>query len=181
MYRWIDTEAIDRYFWSCWPPKVSIHRLKIFYLWSIVSIIDHKILIRTMTIDPSVYIQPMVSIHRSKINLSAHFSNQRKARKYCSIIGHGKYNGLKGLCQKICCTKTVKMKKAEVYSSIKSCIEYEHVYDFSSFYSDTFPLILVFYAAFYWKIYLCFLHFNIFAATNLLTLSLFTGVTFGWA
>jgi hypothetical protein len=31
------------------------------------------------------------------------------------------------------------------------------VYDFSSFYSDTFPLILVFYAAFFWRIYLCFL------------------------
>ncbi len=35
-----------------------------------------------------------------------------------------------------------------------------HVYDFSSFYSGTFPVILVFYAAFYWRIYLCFLHFN---------------------
>jgi hypothetical protein len=34
------------------------------------------------------------------------------------------------------------------------------VYDISSFYSDTLPLILVFYAAFYWRIYLCFLLFD---------------------
>jgi hypothetical protein len=68
-----------------------------------------------MTIDPSVHIQPMVSIHQSKIGSSAHFSKWRKLHKY---------DGLKGLCQKICCSKTVKMKKAEVYSSIKSCIEY---------------------------------------------------------
>jgi hypothetical protein len=40
-----------------------------------------------------------------------------KLRKYSSIIGRAKYDGLKGLCQKICCSKTVKMKKAEVYSS----------------------------------------------------------------
>jgi hypothetical protein len=84
------------------------------------------------------------------------------------------------------------MKKAEVYSAIKSCIDYEikamcqnkmkrnHTHDFSSFYSDTFPLILVFHAAFYWRIYLCFLHFNSFAATDLLTLSLFIVVTFRW-
>ncbi len=123
--RWIDTDAIDRYYWSCWPLIVSIHQLKIFSLWSIVSIIDHKILIRTMTIHPSVHIQPMVSIHWSKIGSPAHFSKWRKARKYSPIIGHGKYDGLKGLCQKICCSKTVKMKKAEVYSSIKSCTEYE--------------------------------------------------------
>ncbi len=71
-----------------------------------------------MTIDPLVHIQPMVSIHRSKIGYPAHFSTWRKARKYSSIIGHAKYDGLKGLCQKICCSKTVKMKKAEVYSSI---------------------------------------------------------------
>ncbi len=120
-----------------------------------------------MTIDPSVHIQSMVSIQWSNIDSSARFSKWRKARKYSSIIGRGKYNGLKGLCQKICRTKTVKMKKAEVYSLIKSCIEYKHMYDFSSFYSDTFPLILEFYAAFYWRIYLCFLHFNSFAATDL--------------
>ncbi len=129
--RWIDgsipipsIDTIDRYYWSCWPPIVSIHRLKNFSLWSIVSIIDHQILIRTMTIDPSVHTQPMVSIHRKKIGSPAHFSTWRKARKYSSIIGRAKYDGLKGLCQKICCSKTVKMKKAEVYSSIKSCIEY---------------------------------------------------------
>ncbi len=40
---WIDT--IDRYYWSWWPPIVSIHRLKIFSVWSIESIIDHKILV----------------------------------------------------------------------------------------------------------------------------------------
>jgi hypothetical protein len=34
-----------------------------------------------------------------------------------------------------------------------------HTHDFFSFCSDTSPLILVFYAAFYWRIYLCFLHF----------------------
>jgi hypothetical protein len=38
-----------------------------------------------------------------------------------SIHRHAKYDGLKGLCQKICCSKNVKMKKAEVYTSIKSC------------------------------------------------------------
>ncbi len=31
-----------------------------------------------------------------------------------------------------------------------------HVYDFFTFYSDTFPLILVFYAAFSWRIFLLF-------------------------
>jgi hypothetical protein len=40
----------------------------------LIDSIDHKILIRTMTIDPSVHIQPMVSIHRSKIGSPAHFS-----------------------------------------------------------------------------------------------------------
>ncbi len=50
------------------------------------------------------------------------------------------------------------------------------IHDFSSFYFDTFPLILAFYAAFYWRIYLCFRHFYSFAATDLLTLSLFTVV-----
>ncbi len=35
------------------------------------------------------------------------------------------FDGKKGQCQKICCSKTVKMKKAELYSSIKSCREYE--------------------------------------------------------
>jgi hypothetical protein len=39
---------------------------------------DHKILIRTMTIDPSVHIQPMVSNHRSKIGSSAIFLNEGK-------------------------------------------------------------------------------------------------------
>jgi hypothetical protein len=53
-------------------------------------------------------------------------------------------------------------------------------HDFSSFYSDTFPLILVFYAAFFEE-YNCFLHFKSFSATDLLILSLFTVVTFGWA
>jgi hypothetical protein len=57
-----------------------------------------------------------VSIHRSKIGFSTHFSALRE------IIGRAKYDGLKGLCQKICCSKTVKMKKAEVNPSIKSCI-----------------------------------------------------------
>ncbi len=42
-------------------------------------------------------------------------------RKYSSMIGRAKYDGVKGLYQKICCSKTVKMKKAEVYTSIKSC------------------------------------------------------------
>ncbi len=50
--RWISTDTIDWYYWSCWPPIVLIHHLRIFSLWSIVSIIDHKILIRTITIDP---------------------------------------------------------------------------------------------------------------------------------
>ncbi len=45
----------------------------------------------------------------------------RFPRKYSSIIGRAKYDGLKGLCQKICCSKIDKMKKAEVYTSIKSC------------------------------------------------------------
>jgi hypothetical protein len=40
-----------------------------------------------------------------------------------------KIRGLKGMCRE-------KMKR-------------NHVYDSSSFYSDTFPLILIFYAAFY--------------------------------
>jgi hypothetical protein len=39
-----------------------------------ISIIDDKILIRTMTIGPTVHIQPLVSIHRSKIGYPAHFS-----------------------------------------------------------------------------------------------------------
>ncbi len=68
MDRWIGTDSIDRYYWSYWPPIVSIHRLKIFSFWLIVSIIDHKILVKPMTIDPSVHFQPMVSIHRSEID-----------------------------------------------------------------------------------------------------------------
>jgi hypothetical protein len=72
-----------------------------------------------MTIDPSVHIQSMVSIHWSKIGSPAHFSKWRKARKYSSIIGRGKYDGLKGLCQKICCRKTVKMKKKGIFFNKK--------------------------------------------------------------
>ncbi len=78
-----------------------------------------------MTIDPLVHIQPVASIHQSKIGSSTHFSKWRKASEYSSIIGRTKYYGLKGLCKKICCIKTAKMKKAEVYYPIKSCIEYE--------------------------------------------------------
>jgi hypothetical protein len=44
--RWIDgsipissIDTIDRYYWSCWPPIVSIHRLKIF---SLIHSIDHR-------------------------------------------------------------------------------------------------------------------------------------------
>ncbi len=69
---------------------------------------------------------------------------------------------------------TVKKKKAEVHiffnkelhrirglkGMCRNKIKRNHTHDFSSFYSDTFPLILVFYAAFYWRIYLYFLHFN---------------------
>ncbi len=103
---WIDgsipilsINTIDRYYWSRWPSIVSIHRLKVFSLLSIVSIINHEFLIRTMmmTIDPSV-----------KNRFPCPFSEWRNARKFSSIIGRGKYDGLKGLCQKICCSKTVK-------------------------------------------------------------------------
>jgi hypothetical protein len=48
--------------------------------------------------------------------------------------------GLKGMCQN-------KMKR-------------NHTDNLFSFCSDIFPLKLIFYAAFYWRIYLCFLHFN---------------------
>ncbi len=70
---WIDTDTIDRYYWSCWPPIVSIHGLKIFSFWLIVSIIDHKILVKPMTIDPSVHFQPILSIHWSKSILLSSF------------------------------------------------------------------------------------------------------------
>jgi hypothetical protein len=39
---WIDTNTIDRYYWSCWLPIVSIYRLKIFHFWPIVLIIGSK-------------------------------------------------------------------------------------------------------------------------------------------
>jgi hypothetical protein len=82
MDRWIDTDTIDRPYWSCWPPIVSIHRLKIFSFWSIVSIIDHKILVKPMTIDPLVHFQPMVSIHQSEIDSPINiFLNEREPSK----------------------------------------------------------------------------------------------------
>jgi hypothetical protein len=126
-----------------------------------------------MTIDPSV--------------------KNRFPRKYSSIIGHAKYDGLKGPCQKICCSKTVKIKKAfgiffnkklqrirGLKGMCRNKMKRYFTHDFSSFYSDTFPLILVFYAAFFEE-YNCFLHFKSFSATDLLILSLFIVVTFGWA
>jgi hypothetical protein len=40
--RWIDTDTIDRYYWSCWLPIASIYLLKIVHFWPIVSIISLK-------------------------------------------------------------------------------------------------------------------------------------------
>jgi hypothetical protein len=72
-----------------------------------------------MTIDPSVHIQPMVSIHRSKIDSHPPiFLNEGKTRKYSSIIGRANYDGLKELPKDLL-QRTVKKKKTEVYSSIK--------------------------------------------------------------
>ncbi len=76
-WRWIDgsipilsIDTIVRYYWSWayWPPIVSIHRITICSFWSIVSIIDHKILVKPITFDLSVHFQPMVSIYQSKID-----------------------------------------------------------------------------------------------------------------
>ncbi len=53
MDQWIDSDNIDRYYRSRGPPIVSILRKKIFSLLSIVSIIDNKILLKPMAVDPS--------------------------------------------------------------------------------------------------------------------------------
>jgi hypothetical protein len=48
----------------------------------IVSIIDHKILVKPMTIDPLVHFQAMVSIHRSEIDSPIIiFLNEREPSK----------------------------------------------------------------------------------------------------
>ncbi len=47
-----------------WPPIVLIYQKKILSSWSILLIIDQKILVKLMDIDPSVHIQ---SIHRSNL------------------------------------------------------------------------------------------------------------------
>jgi hypothetical protein len=53
-----------------------------FFFWSIVSIIDHKILVKPMTIDPSIHFQLMVSIHRSEIDSPINiFLNEREPSK----------------------------------------------------------------------------------------------------
>ncbi len=81
-------------------------------------------------------------------------------------------DGKKGQCQKICCCKLLKEEnRGKVFNNKLQRIRglkgmchkkmrRNHTQNFFSFCSDTFPLILVFYAAFYWRICLCFLHFN---------------------
>jgi hypothetical protein len=79
-----------------------------------------------MTIDSSVHIQLMVSIHWSKIGSPIPiYLNEGEPSKYSSTIGCTKYNGLNALCQKICCSELLKRIKQRVYSLIKSCIEYD--------------------------------------------------------
>ncbi len=113
--RWIDTDTIDRYCWSCWPPIVSIHRLKIFSHWSLYrSSMAKSWSKRWPSIQRFIFNRWYRSIGQ-KSGYPAHFSKWRKARKYSSIIDRAKYDGLLGLCRKICCSKTVKMKKAEVF------------------------------------------------------------------
>jgi hypothetical protein len=65
--RWIDTNTIDWYYWSCWQPIVSIHRLKMFHFWLIVSIIGPH----------TKKIFPIESNHQLKIFSSSkdHWSN----------------------------------------------------------------------------------------------------------
>ncbi len=50
-HRRIDTDSIDRYYRSCFTPKISIHRLKILEVWPIVSIHWFKIFFLMTTID----------------------------------------------------------------------------------------------------------------------------------
>jgi hypothetical protein len=69
MDRWINTKGINRYYQSIllvsFSSMLSIHRLKFFYFWLIVSTIDHKSLLWPMAIDPSVHTELIVSINRS--------------------------------------------------------------------------------------------------------------------
>jgi hypothetical protein len=167
-WRWIDTNTIDLYYWSCWPPIISIHRLKIFYFWSIVSIIDHKILVKPMAIIPSVIIQPMVSVHRSKIGFPTPiFLNDGKTSKYSLIIGRAKYDGLKGQCQNICCRELLKWKQIKTawntrikgnvseQNEKKSCVISLHFILWHTPFNPRIP-----FSAFYWRMHLCFLHIN---------------------
>jgi hypothetical protein len=54
-------------------------------LFFLIDIVDHqnKVLVKRMTIGPSVHIQPMVSIHRSKIGFPTPiFQNEGKTSQY---------------------------------------------------------------------------------------------------
>jgi hypothetical protein len=75
-----------------------------------------------MTNDPSVTFNGWYrSVGQKTIPIPPSFLNVGKTSKYTSIIGIAKYDGLKELRQKICCSELLKRRK-EVYSSIKSCI-----------------------------------------------------------
>ncbi len=66
---------MDRYRWYrpihfvSFSSMLSIHRLKIFNFWPVVSTIDHKSLLWPMASDPSVHTEFIVSIHQSNIQL----------------------------------------------------------------------------------------------------------------
>ncbi len=78
---------------------------------------DHRSISSHSTdgIDPSVKIGSPIPI----------FLNKGEPSKYSSTIGCTKYDDFKCTVSKDLLQRTVKMNNAEVYSSIKSCIEYD--------------------------------------------------------
>ncbi len=140
MDRWIDTDTIGQYYRSILLVILTTDSIDplvkdFFFLIDSINyrsqnpcqIDDHLSMGSHSTdcIDPSV---------KNRFP-SPHFSKCRKNHLHSWIIGRAKYDGLKGLCQKICCSKTV------IY--------------------NTFRIILVFYAAFYWR-YTVLLHISFF-------------------
>jgi hypothetical protein len=174
MDRWIDTDTMDRYYQSILLVMVTTDSIDpsvkdFFFLsdsidhWSQnpCSTDDHQSISSHSAdgIDPSV---------KNRFHPPI-FLNEGKSNKYSLIIGRAKYHGLKGQYQKICCSELLNEENKCIFFNKKlhrirglkgmcqNKMKRNYVYDSSSFYYDTFPLILVFFAACYWRLYLCFL------------------------
>ncbi len=122
MDRWIDTDTIDRCYRSILLVMLTSDSIdpsiKDFFF--LIDSIDHRSQNPYKTDDH----RSIGSISTDGIDLSVrnrfsyhHFPERKRT------LGRSKYYGLKGRCQKICCE--LLKRKTEVFSSIKSCLEYE--------------------------------------------------------